>query len=78
VKAATKKEAPVKLESGTRIRKLILKPMANHAILVIIQKEVKGANTTAGDVTRNRSMLKAPDDYFPSCFLRTIASFVRL
>jgi glycine/serine hydroxymethyltransferase len=60
MKAATKKAtAPVKPGSGARIRELILKGLANDAILVIIQKEFKGANTTTGDVSWNRSMLKS-------------------
>jgi hypothetical protein len=45
--------------SGARIRELILKGMANDAILVIIKKEYKNGNTTSGDVSWNRSMLKA-------------------
>lgn len=56
MKAATKTTKP---GSGARIRELILKGMANDAILVIIQKEFKGGNTTTGDVSWNRSMLKA-------------------
>jgi hypothetical protein len=59
MKTAMKKAAaPVKPGSGTRIRELILKGLPNDAILVIIQKEFKGSNTTTSDVSWNRSMLK--------------------
>jgi hypothetical protein len=54
-----KKTAEKKVSSGARIRELILKGMSNDVILPIIKKEFKGGKTTTGDVSWNRSMLKA-------------------
>jgi len=60
MKAATKTTtAPTKPGFGARIRELILKGMANDAILDVIKKEFKGGQTTTSDVSWNRSMLKA-------------------
>lgn len=59
-KTAAAKPATVKApSSGARIREMILKGMANDAILVVIKKEFKDGKTTTGDVSWNRSMLKA-------------------
>ena len=58
-KTAVKKATEKKPGSGARIRELILKGMPNDAILAIIKKEFKAGNTTTGDVSWNRSMLKS-------------------
>ena len=55
MRAATKTTKP---GSGTRIREIILKGIPNDAVLAIIKKEFKGGNTTTGEVSWNRSLLK--------------------
>ena len=59
MKIAAEKPTPDRTGLDARIRELILKGMANDAILVIIKKEFKDGNTTSGDVSWNRYMLTA-------------------